>query len=146
MSILISVDSSQETPLFKQVVEQITALVQEGTLTPGDRLPSTRLLARQLGVNRTTVYRAYQELWALGYIESNPGSYSVIRQRAEVVEPRNPAGSGYIDWENVSAPGAADLYTGYTPRHPRYLNTLKSVLPLFHRTAVSFPWSPSGNV
>ena len=49
--------------------------------TKGAALPSSRTLAERLGLNRSTVYRAYEELWALGYVDSRPGSYTRVRRR-----------------------------------------------------------------
>jgi len=68
--------------MFIQLLEQIRKLADEGHLAPGYRLPSSRALAASLGVNRSTVVRVYEELWALGYTESYSGSYTVIRKRS----------------------------------------------------------------
>jgi DNA-binding transcriptional MocR family regulator len=56
-------------------------LIDSGDLQEGFQLPSSRQLAISLGVNRSTVIRAYEELWALGYLESTPGSYTKVRKR-----------------------------------------------------------------
>jgi len=49
-------------PVFRQIVEQITYMIEMGQLNDGDRLPSSRMLAANLHVNRNTVARAYGEL------------------------------------------------------------------------------------
>ncbi len=67
-------------PVYRQIVEGIGRLVDTGAFSAGQRLPPTRTLAATLGVHRSTVVRAYQELWALGYLESRPGSYSTVRR------------------------------------------------------------------
>lgn len=87
MNILISINRMDKKPVFRQVMDRIMELADSNALKPGDRLPSTRVLADNLGVNRSTVYKAYQELWSLGYLDSNPGSYSCIRKRARAVYP-----------------------------------------------------------
>lgn len=47
--------------------------IADGTLAPGTPLPSTRGLAADLGVSRTTVTAAYEQLAAEGYLETSPG-------------------------------------------------------------------------
>ncbi len=96
--ILLNIKNKTEEPVFKQIYSQIIAFIESGVLKPGDKLPSTRKLAEQLGVNRTTVYKAYEELWSKGFTESSPGSYSVIRKRAEVISPQNIQSFSSLDW------------------------------------------------
>ncbi|MFB9071788.1 GntR family transcriptional regulator [Citricoccus parietis] len=57
-------------PPFEQLRARITALVDDGSLTPGSRLPSVRALAADLGIAVGTVARAYRELEAAGYVVS----------------------------------------------------------------------------
>lgn len=116
MSMLLQIDITSDIPLFRQVVEGITALVADGTLGPGDRIPSTRQLAARLGVNRSTVYRAYEELWALGYLESAPGSYTVIRKRREISADPEGRGPSVIDWDCAAASGTDGLFETYWER------------------------------
>ncbi len=80
--LLLTVDRTRPVPAYRQIYERVVRLVDAGELAPGDRLPPTRTLARTLGVHRSTVLRAYDELWALGYLESRQGSYSTVRRRA----------------------------------------------------------------
>ncbi|MCP4220051.1 MAG: PLP-dependent aminotransferase family protein [bacterium] len=79
--LVLNLDRKSSEPLFKQVFTQLKVLMDTAVLKPGFRMPSTRLLSEKLGVNRSTIYKAYQELWALGYTESRPGSYSYVRKR-----------------------------------------------------------------
>ena len=88
--------------MFKQITGRIIELIDSGVLSPGENLPASRALAAQLGVNRSTVYKAYQELWALGYIDSTPGSYSTVRNRAKLVSRQDPGEPALIDWRNRS--------------------------------------------
>ena len=82
--ILLTLDRKSQVPLYFQIINQIIEMVESDILKPGTRLPSTRFLAETLAVNRSTVYNAYQELWAQGYIDSRPGSYSLIRKRHKI--------------------------------------------------------------
>ncbi|OAS27800.1 PLP-dependent aminotransferase family protein [Methylobacterium platani] len=52
----------------------LKAQIADGTYPPGSPLPSTRALAVELGVSRTTVTAAYDQLVAEGYLETRPGS------------------------------------------------------------------------
>src|ERR1039457_7266081 len=64
MDIRPNLDPASETPLYRQLASFIQDLVRAGRLSAGDRLPPTRDLAGQLGLNRTTVSAAYQVLEA----------------------------------------------------------------------------------
>ena len=107
MSILISIDTTSRTPLYRQIVDRISAMATSGNLKPGTRLPSSRDLAQKLGLNRSTVYRAYQELWAMGYLESRPGSYTTLRCRPPVVPRTQNDTPPRIDCHHVGERAAA---------------------------------------
>lgn len=66
----ISLDLSSPIPPFEQIRARVAALIDAGTLAPGDRLPSVRALAADLGIAVGTVARAYRELEGAGYVES----------------------------------------------------------------------------
>ena len=108
--ILLNLDRDSKTPLFQQVYSQLKDLIELDTLKPGDKLPSTRMLAEHLGVHRSTVYKAYEELWALGYLDSRPGSYSTVRKKQDIctIEKRSP--EAIIDWDEVTSPNADRLH------------------------------------
>ena len=88
--ILVDVTRSSATPLYLQIVHQMRRLVDEGIVAVGTAMPSTRALSERLAVNRSTVYRAYQELWALGYLDSRPGSYTRVRERVQEARVERP--------------------------------------------------------
>ena len=52
-------DPASATPLYRQLYEYIRSGIVSGELSSGERLPATRELAGQLGLNRTTVSAAY---------------------------------------------------------------------------------------
>lgn len=108
--ILLNLNQSSIVPLFRQVLDQLKEKIDNDILKPGDKLPSTRNLSNQLGVNRTTVYKAYQELWALGYIESKSGSYSFVRQRREIKITGNKSPVNSINWSENVNPNAEHVY------------------------------------
>lgn len=97
--ILLKVDKRKAEPVFKQIFHQIIQLIEKGNLKVGDKLPSTRRLAEHLGIHRTTVYRAYEELWSAGYIESNIGGYSRVRERTRLASKQNEKNTLLFNWE-----------------------------------------------
>ena len=68
--------------LYEQVADRIRALVAEGTLKLGDRLPSVRKLHKQLSVSISTVLEAYRLLEDEGLIEARPQSGYFIKRTA----------------------------------------------------------------
>ena len=114
---LPTLDRHTATPLWKQIVDHAVRLADEGNLPSGERLPPSRALAAELGINRSTVCRAYEELAALGYLESRPGSYTTVRGRARPLAAR-PAAASLLDWNRAMAPGVLDAYVSAT-RQPR---------------------------
>jgi len=89
------VDPSSAEPLYRQVRTVLLDAVERGVFHRARPLPSSRFLAAQLGVSRNTVTLAYQELVALGTLESRPrsGLYvsSEVRPRGEPVPPPGPS-------------------------------------------------------
>jgi GntR family transcriptional regulator / MocR family aminotransferase len=72
------IDRDSETPLFRQIYQQIRAAILSQTLRRGTKLPSTRALASQIGVSRASVISAYEQLFDEGYISGQVGSGSYI--------------------------------------------------------------------
>lgn len=66
----VAVDVTSAVPVYEQIRGQVAALVAVGALGPGDRLPASRDLARDLGIAVGTVQRAYRELEAGGVVVS----------------------------------------------------------------------------
>ena len=76
------IDYSKASPAYQQIADQIVGLVTQGTLAPGDCLPTIHELAAQADVNPNTVVRAFQELEKLGIVEGRPGRGTFLRQPA----------------------------------------------------------------
>lgn len=70
---MLTIQPGQETTLVHQLKRQITWLIANGTLKPGDRLPPVQVLGKQLGINLHTVRNAYQKLAAEGLVETRQG-------------------------------------------------------------------------
>lgn len=69
----LTVVATDPTPPYEQLRRQLVALIQDGTLAGGQRLPPLRQLASDLGLAVGTVGRTYRELEAAGLIESRRG-------------------------------------------------------------------------
>lgn len=65
------VSQSAKEPIFEQIITQTKQYIQIGVLKPGDKLPSVRALAEELGINPNTVAKAYQKMELLGIIVSS---------------------------------------------------------------------------
>jgi len=73
------IDRRSPHPLYRQVHEALCRAILTRDLAPGAALPSTRALARRLGVSRNTVLAAYEELAAEGLIKGRIGSGTRVR-------------------------------------------------------------------
>lgn len=67
-------DRNDKKPIYKQIADFIEQGISSGVFPADSRLPSERNLARELGVNRSTIVSAYDELVALGIVERKKGS------------------------------------------------------------------------
>ena len=74
----IALDRRSSAPLAVQLADTLRAAAAEGYLRAGDRLPSTRELATQLGVSRTVTAAAYEQLHAEGWIVGRHGSGTYV--------------------------------------------------------------------
>lgn len=82
MSARIAVDLASGVPPYEQIRLQVAGLVAAGRLAPGERLPTVRDLAADLGVAAGTVQRAYRELEAAGVVVSRRRAGTVVAATA----------------------------------------------------------------
>lgn len=96
MDIIIS--NSSGRPIYEQITAQIKGMIMNGTLKPGDPLPSMRLLAKELRISVITTKRAYEELERDGFITTVVGKGSFVREadREFVREERLKAVEGHL--------------------------------------------------
>lgn len=115
----VRLDRTDSRPLPTQLCDAVRALLASDVLHPGDRLPSTRVLAAQLGIARGGAVQAYEQLQAEGYLVGERGSgtrinpalarlYSTVRPPAAVPPPS-------ADDVLHLRPGAPDVDTLTTP-------------------------------
>lgn len=74
----IYIDKTLKISITNQLCSQLRALIIEGKLKSGDKLPPTRKLAEELNISRNVVIEAYEELIAEGFLESIPGSGTYV--------------------------------------------------------------------
>ena len=86
MELLVPIDSHSSLPLYEQIYCYIKEEIRTGRLPAGSRLPSTRVLAQNLRVSRSTTQMAYEQLLSEGYIEALPYKGYFICKIEELVE------------------------------------------------------------
>jgi GntR family transcriptional regulator len=74
---------SSEVPIYRQLVTQVVLAILSGDLKPGDRLPSTRELARRFALHPNTVSAGYRQLEQQGWTERRRGSGVYVRANAD---------------------------------------------------------------
>ncbi|HEX7223260.1 MAG TPA: GntR family transcriptional regulator, partial [Candidatus Limnocylindrales bacterium] len=116
----IELDRTGSEPLYRQIESFVRGAIDGGRLRPGQRMPSVRALAGQLGVGRLTVATAYEELAAEGYLVGRIGF-------GTIVAPHPPA----LTVPPTAAPTRANGANGATgaPRGPgaRHGSGMKSI-------------------
>lgn len=75
------VDREIPVPIQTQLYHKLSMMIRNGSLRPGTHLPSSRLLARELGVSRNTILNAYARLGSEGYVKGETGAGTVVADR-----------------------------------------------------------------
>ena len=83
----LAVDRHTDVPLGSQLVWQIQALIVDGRLQPGERLPSVRGLAESVGVNVNTVRAVYERLEGEGFVRSEHGRGTFVAENVPQARP-----------------------------------------------------------
>jgi DNA-binding transcriptional regulator YhcF (GntR family) len=79
---------ASEVPIYRQVVTQVVLAILSGDLRPGERLPSTRELARRFSIHPNTVSAGYRQLARDGWVEHRHGSGVYIK--SDAAQPSTP--------------------------------------------------------
>jgi 2-aminoadipate transaminase len=93
----LNIDALSDTPIYRQVFQQLKDSIANGRLPKGSRLPATRELAGLLGLNRTTISSAYELLENEGLISGQVGRGSFV------LGAPGPETHG-LDWNAMLAP------------------------------------------
>ncbi|MEC8660534.1 MAG: PLP-dependent aminotransferase family protein [Pseudomonadota bacterium] len=113
--LIINLDPGAETSLQAQIRESVVEAILARAILPGDRLPSSRMLAAQLGVSRNTVVLAYQALIDTGFVQPRERSGYVVSDDAPVATlsavetPDAGSGSTAIDWPGKLVRSCIDI-------------------------------------
>jgi len=86
MTIRIPQRGQRSGPIYQAIADAISREIEAGRLKPGSRLPTQRVLARQLGVTLTTVTRAYAEAQRRGLLSGEVGRGTFVRPSALEIE------------------------------------------------------------
>jgi GntR family transcriptional regulator/MocR family aminotransferase len=113
ISPLIALDRECSRALHAQIYDGYRSAIVAGNLRGGQRVPSTRVLASELGVSRFPVLTAYSQLLAEGYFESRVGSGTTI---SNCLPERFPCNT--LPIREVSSPSQAPAVNGASSRQP----------------------------
>jgi GntR family transcriptional regulator / MocR family aminotransferase len=96
----IPLDRQSVTPLYQQIKDYLQQGILSGSLAPDTRLPASRQLAQDLGVNRITVENAYADLEAEGLILSKLGSGTYVLTPDSLLPlPKNDTDTPWPLWQ-----------------------------------------------
>ncbi|MGM0903693.1 GntR family transcriptional regulator [Mesobacillus maritimus] len=79
-------DFQASKPIYMQIVDKITSEIVQRKRQPGDKLPSVREMAVQMGVNPNTVQRTYAELERLSIVETRRGQGTFVSDNKDLTE------------------------------------------------------------
>jgi GntR family transcriptional regulator / MocR family aminotransferase len=85
--LLVGLDRSKPGTLGAQVQHELREAVRSGRLAAGERLPSTRVLARELGISRGLAQECYEQLVAEGYLIARSGSGTRVAAARAINRP-----------------------------------------------------------
>lgn len=115
MNLPISVDPRSPRPLRDQITDGIRALIRDGVLPAGARLPSTRTLAGSLQVSRSVAVAAYERLAAAGHIRTGRGSGAYVYRPSPTAGPPTAPVPAPVP---VRRAGGAERVIDFTPGRP----------------------------
>jgi GntR family transcriptional regulator / MocR family aminotransferase len=85
--VLVTLDRSRPVPLRAQLEDQFRQAIRSGRLGAGERVPSSRALAKALGLSRGLVQECYAQLLAEGYLVTRGGSATRVATAATRAAP-----------------------------------------------------------
>jgi GntR family transcriptional regulator / MocR family aminotransferase len=90
----IRLSKKSTTPLYRQVYEQFREMILSKRLRPGERLPASRNLAKELGVSRVIISQGYEQLMMEGYITGKTGAGTFVATTLpdSLLNAKQPAG------------------------------------------------------
>jgi len=120
-NLIITLDPSSGASLQVQIRQSIVELILNHSILPGDKVPSSRSLAKQLRVSRNTVIHAYQALVDTGYLRPRERSGYVVSDEAPTARLVDTPGlddlsnddmavpPGIVDWDEKLVQSCSDI-------------------------------------
>jgi GntR family transcriptional regulator len=93
----IRLDQHSSQPFYQQLQQQLLALIESGTLAPGQNLPAERALADLLQISRTTVKRCYDELRDEEVLSTHGRGGTVVVQGPKSISPEMGRLKGFTE-------------------------------------------------
>ena len=115
MQLVIPLSKNGES-LTRQLYSGLRAAILEGKLGPGERLPSTRDFAEQLGVSRTIVLLAFEQLLAEGFVEGRKGSGTYVSAALGAMRPRSVGATAKLALSHFGAMAESAVAAMNSPR------------------------------
>ena len=84
---MFQIDSLSDKPIYKQIVDQIKSMISKSLLQEGDKLPSVREFSKILGVNVSTIQKAFQQLESEKIIITIVGKGTFITNNFDSIIP-----------------------------------------------------------
>ena len=84
---MFQIDSLSDKPIYKQIVDQIKSMISKNLLQEGDKLPSVREFSKMLGVNVSTIQKAFQQLESEKIITTIVGRGTFITNNFDNIIP-----------------------------------------------------------
>ncbi|MEA4836925.1 MAG: PLP-dependent aminotransferase family protein [Rhodospirillaceae bacterium] len=112
--IALDIDRSLDVPIYLQIVQRLREAIRAGQLAAGLKLPSTRILARELGVSRNTVLRVFEMLTGEGVLFGHVGSGTFVARAGDDAQVPPPPPDGTKDrypFRSLSHHGSALIAT-----------------------------------
>ena len=110
---MIVIDRQSPMPFYRQIHQQVASGIEAGVYRMGDRLPSIRSFALELGVSRNTVEQAYLLLVQEGYVNARQGSgYYISRSEQPRKAEHNYSGTHHAALRKLQALGEAGTPVG----------------------------------
>src|SRR4029450_5360654 len=139
--LLIHLERGNGVPLRLQLERELRAAIQSGRLPAGALLPSTRVLATDLGLSRGVVVEAYEQLLAEGYFTAQHGSATRVAVRRTHAEPLPRSGPTVPAPRFDLRPGLPDL--SFFPRRA-WMRSMRNALVAAPNSIFDYPDARGG--
>lgn len=111
---MIHLQGDGNVPLYEQIYESIRKNISDGKVSQGEKLPSTRFMAKYLQVSRSTVELAYEQLLSEGYIESQPCRGYYVCDIADLYELQEKSVQPQATWKKQENDSKETKYLDFT--------------------------------